>query len=283
MEAFMSTTTDTPMLDPAIRSFYERRPEEDRLQNGAAQLEALRTRALIERFAPPTPAIALDVGGAAGAYALWLSESGYSVHLVDPVPRLIDVARRRSAAAVRPISSCTLGDARSLPFESSSADFALLLGPLYHLTSTTDRVRALREAARVLKPGGVLFAAAISRWASALDGLSRDLFADAVFYSIVEEDLRSGEHRNPTDRVDWFTTAYFHHPEQLREEVSEAGLDLEGVFGLEGPGWLYPDFAERWADPRRRADLVRIAESVERETEMLGISAHMLAVAYKPS
>src|SRR5205807_2243996 len=53
-------------------------------------------------------------------------------------------------------------------------------------------------------------------------------------------DLREGQHRNPTDRPEWFTTAYFHHPTELREEVEAAGLIFEGMFGIEGPGWLMP-------------------------------------------
>jgi 2-polyprenyl-3-methyl-5-hydroxy-6-metoxy-1,4-benzoquinol methylase len=122
---------------------------------------------LIQRFAPPAPAVVMDVGGAAGAYALWLAEAGYAVHLIDAAPRLVAEAGRRSATAKRPLASCRVGDARVLDASSETADVVLLLGPLYHLTEAGDRAAALREAARVLKPGGWLFAAAISRWASA--------------------------------------------------------------------------------------------------------------------
>ena len=268
-------------LDPAIRAYYDQALEEDRLDVGPFQLEALRTRELIERYAPPPPAAILDVGGAAGAYATWLASAGYTVHLVDAVPRLVAEARRRSAALPRPIASCEVGDARALSHPSASVDIVLLLGPLYHLTAAADRARALGEAARVLKPGGLLFAAAISRWASALDGLARDLFQDPRFTAIVEQDLRDGRHQNPTERVDYFTTAYFHHPEEFRAEVAEAGLIVEGLYGLEGPGWLLSDFAERWADARRRSDVVRVARALEAEPSVIGVSAHLLAVARK--
>jgi SAM-dependent methyltransferase len=270
-------------LDAAIRAYYEQAPEETRLDAGPFQLEALRTRELIQRHAPLPPATVLDIGGAAGAYAAWLAEAGYTVHLVDPVPRLVAEARRRSATLTRPIASCEVGDARALAFPAASAEVVLLLGPLYHLTEAADRACALMEAARVLRPGGLLFAAAISRWASALDGLARDLFRDPRFAAIVEQDLRDGQHRNPTERVDYFTTAYFHRPEELRAEVLQAGLVVEGVYGLEGPGWLLPDFAERWADPRRRSDLVRLARTFELEESVVGVNAHLLAVARKPA
>jgi len=139
--------------------------------------------------------------------------------------------------------------------------------------------RALSEARRVLKPGGQLFAAAISRWASALDGLCRDLFQDSRFAAIVEQDLREGQHRNPTERLDYFTTAYFHRPDELRREVLEAGLFLDALYGLEGPGWLLSDVTARLADPRRRTDLLQVARLLESEPSVLGVSAHLLVVA----
>lgn len=272
-----------PPIDPAIADFYHRTPEEDRLQQGAFILEELRTRELIERHAPPPPATVLDIGGAAGAYALWLAEAGYAVHLVDPVQRLVEQAERRSAAYRRPLASCRVGDARALAFPDGSADIVLLLGPLYHLTESADRSRALGEARRVLRPGGRLFAAAISRWASALDGLSRDLFRDPRFAAIVEQDLRDGRHRNTTERLDYFTTAYFHRPDELRAEVVEAGFMIDGEYGIEGPGWMLPDVAERLADPDRRAHLLQVARQLELEPAILGVSAHLLVVARTPA
>jgi SAM-dependent methyltransferase len=271
-----------PDLDPTIADYYHRAPEEHRLEQGPFLLEEARTRELIERHARRPPATVLDVGGAAGAYAIWLADAGYVVHLVDPVPRLVAEAERRSVARRRPLASCRVGEARSLDFPAQSADMLLLLGPLYHLTEAADRARALSEARRVLKPGGQLFAAGISRWASALDGLARDLFQDPRFAAIVERDLREGQHRNPTERLDYFTTAYFHRPDELRAEVLGAGLILDGLYGVEGPGWLLPDVTARLADPRRRADLLQVARLLESEPSVLGFSAHLLVVARMP-
>jgi SAM-dependent methyltransferase len=172
-----------------------------------------------------------------------------------------------------------VGDARELPFRDGVADGVLLLGPLYHLTDPAERRRALREAYRVLRPGGLLFAAAISRYASALDGVARDLFADRSFAAIVRQDLEQGQHRNETDNWDYFTTAYFHRPEELHAEVASVGFHCQAVLGLEGPGWILSDFDERWADPRKREDLLRVARALEREVSLVGLSAHLLAVA----
>lgn len=268
-------------IDQDVSDYYERAPEESRLEQGAFQLERVRTQELIERHAPPPPAEVLDVGGAAGAYALWLAERGYTVHLIDAAPRLVDEARRRSDAAVHRLASGRVADARSLPVASESVSLVLLLGPLYHLGDAADRAAALREAARVLRPGGVLIAAGISRWASALDGLARDLFADERFERIVAGDLRDGQHRNPTERLDYFTTAYFHRPEELRAELADAAFAVLGVYAVEGPAWILPDISMRLEDPARRAALLRVCRLLESEPSLLGCSAHLLAVGQK--
>jgi SAM-dependent methyltransferase len=266
--------------DPAIKAYYDRASEESRLELWSP-LEEARSRELILRHAPPAPAVVLDVGGAAGAYAFWLAERGYEVSLLDATTRLVDVARARNENAGRRLVECKVADARALPEPDGSADMVLLLGPLYHLTRSEDRHAALTEAARVLRAGGVLLAAAISRWGSVLDGLARELLRDRDFARIVEQDLADGNHRNPTAHLDYFTTAYFHRPEDLRKEVVDAGLDVDGLYGIEGPGWMLPDLADRWNDPERRDIVMQVARMLESEASMLGSSAHLMVVARK--
>ena len=270
-----------PGVDPAIMGFYQRTPEETRLQFGPGPLEEARTRELIERHLAKPPAEVVDVGGGAGVYAFWLAERGYQVQLVDASPRLIEEARRRNATSAHRLVACSVGDARNIPAEDESASAVLMLGPLYHLVEAEDRMIALREAERVLSRGGVLFAAAISRWGSALDGLARELFTDKRFASIVERDIREGQHRNETERPDFFTTAYFHRPDELSDEVWRAGLAVENLYGVEGPAWLLPDFGERWENPERREIIMNVARMLEREPYVAGVSAHLLVVGRK--
>jgi len=245
-------------------------------------LEFERTKELLAERLPKPSATVLDVGGGPGIYALWLADLGYKVHLVDPVYRLVAQAQRRSDEANRHIESCSVGDARELKWNDGSVDVILELGPLYHLIHHEDRLRALNESFRVLKPGGKVFVAAISRFASALDGLCRDLLADQAFQNIVKADLEDGIHRNETGRLEYFTTAKFHRPDELEAEVVEAGFTHVNVLGIEGPAWILPDFEDRWQDPRRRLDLLTIARHLESEPSIQGVSAHLLAVGEKP-
>jgi ubiquinone/menaquinone biosynthesis C-methylase UbiE len=256
-------------VDEEIRAYYEAGLERDRLQHGYSRIEFARTRDLLDRHLPAPPARILDVGGGPGAYSLWLAEAGYDVRLVDATPLHVEQALETAAGRFEAV----VGDARELGEEDGSFDAVLLLGPLYHLLEAADRLAALREAARVLRPGGVLAAAAISRFASLLDGLVRDLL-DADGWALVERDLADGKHLPPKGNV-LFTTAYFHLPDELRGELEEAGFTVEGLFGVEGPGWLRTESLD---DERVLADAVRVARAVEDEPSIVGASAHFLAI-----
>lgn len=267
----------------AIRGFYERYDEGGRLATGPFRLERARTVALMDEALPPPPAVILDVGGGPGAYACQLAARGYEVHLIDLMARHVEEAVARSRAQPsHPLASASVGDARALDVPDGMADAVLLLGPLYHLQSRADRLGALTEGRRVLRPGGILLAAAISRFASMLEGLVTGAIADPRFAAMVSVDLDTGCHTNPTGELTWFTDAFFHKPEEFGSEVTEAGFQEVEVRAVEGVGWLLPDFDERWADDARRARLLEWVARTDREPSMQGVSAHLLAVARAP-
>jgi ubiquinone/menaquinone biosynthesis C-methylase UbiE len=264
-------------MDEEIRGYYEGGAELRRLEQGYSRIELVRTQELLERHLPAAPARVLDVGGGPGVYAEWLAARGYEVRLVDPAPLHVREATKLAAGRFEAIE----GDARALEEPDESYDAVLLLGPLYHLTEREDRRRSLGEAFRVVRPGGVVPAAAISRFASLLDGMYGGYLSDERFWPIVQRDLADGQHRSPPDiETPAFTTAYFHRPEDLRAELEDAGFRVEGVFGIEGPGWLV---ADRWDDERAREHILRVAREVEQEPTVIGTSSHLLAVGRKPA
>jgi ubiquinone/menaquinone biosynthesis C-methylase UbiE len=261
-----------------ILEHYSRIREADRLFAGHGELERVRTQEIIQRYLMSPPASILDVGGGPGVYASWLLGLGYSVHLIDPVPLHVEQAKQRMAAAGGE-GSADMGDARELPFANASQDGVLMLGPLYHLTERTDRIRALAEARRVLRGSGFLIAAAISRFASLLDGFSRNLISDPLFRAILGRDLQDGQHRNFTADRTYFTTAFFHRPEDLADEVTEAGFRVERLLGVEGPFWCLAGFERLWPDAATRSYMLETLRRIEDDTSLMGASAHLLVVA----
>lgn len=270
----------TPLSVPhEILSHYDEGVEADRLGTSFGSLELQRTQEILTRFLPHPPAKICDVGGGPGVYAAWLARLGYEVHLVDPVDLHMQQAREASAAqSDTPIASFTRGDARHLDLGDDSVDVTLLLGPLYHLTERSDRVAALAEAVRVTRPGGLVFVAAISRFASALDGLARGFIADPEFQQIMREDLTNGQHRNPNDRPHYFTTAYFHRPEELRIEFASAELTHLQTLAVEGPAGIIQRAQDQWDDPAWREQVLATARLIEAEPALLGASPHLLAI-----
>jgi SAM-dependent methyltransferase len=270
---------DHRVPDEMLEHYERHQDEAQRLEQGAdGTVEAIRTLELLDRFLPPPPARILDVGGGPGFYARRLTAGGYEVHLIDPVPRHVEAASRPEDGLPAPAAAC-LGDARDLGQPDGSFDAVLLLGPLYHLTERSDRLRALEEARRVARRGGVVAAAAITRFASALDGLDRGFVDDPEFVSIMRRDLDDGQHRNPENRPGYFTTAFFHHPDELRAEMEDAGFDGIEVLAVEGVSWTAPDLAERLADPTARRIVLEIVRRTEREPSLLGASPHLLGIA----
>lgn len=213
-------------LGEEILRYYQQGKAAARLKTGIGPLEHERTRELIGRFLPEPPQVVVDVGGGPGVYACWLARQGYEVHLIDAVPLHVEQARQASDAQPgTPLASCRVGDARSVQLPDNFADATLLYGPLYHLVEKPDRMRALQECQRVLRPGGLLMAVGISRFASLHVGLARSWIDDDDFQAMVKSELTDGKHYPPPSWPTLFTTAYFHHPDELAAEVEEAGFE----------------------------------------------------------
>jgi SAM-dependent methyltransferase len=278
----MATNQNHSKLPDEIIEHYESVDESSRLERPEGQIEKLRTQEILLRFLPQAPAVILDLGGGPGVYSFWLAERGYQVHLVDGVPG--HVTQAQEAASQRggpPLASVSLGDARWIDHDDTSIDGVLLLGPLYHLTNRSDRILALREAHRVLRPGGVVVAAAINRFASTIVALQEGLVIDPQFAPIYEQDLRYGQHRNPTGDPKFFTTAFFHYPHELIDEIEEAGFRNETLLAVEGPARILKDFDEQWFRPEIQEKLLRIIRLVETEPTLWGLSDHIIAIGKK--
>jgi SAM-dependent methyltransferase len=162
-----------------------------------------------------------------------------------------------------------------LPLGDASNDVVLLMGPLYHLIDPGDRRRALAEARRVLRPGGLLLAEIITQHSWVMDATNRGRSEPEVWAQFESID-RIGTAWDPATRQPGGFFAYFHRPEELRAEFAAAGFGDIRLLAVEGFAHLLPELAERLREPRAVLDAVRLTED---DPSMLGASLHVLGVA----
>jgi SAM-dependent methyltransferase len=158
----------------------------------------------------------------------------------------------------------------------------LLLGPLYHLTDQDDRRRALREARRVLRPGGVLAAAGINRYAALLEQTATTGLAREPVRRAVEGILTSHQLQLPHA----LGVAHFHTAGELAAEVQEAGFEPAALYSVEGPGWLVLKAVEQAGaavvdTPVFQAALAA-ARMADGHTDLDAAGSHFLAIGRRP-
>lgn len=235
----------------------------------------------LDDYLPEPPAAILDIGGGPGRYSVGLARRGYAVTLFDLAHNNLAFAQARAAEAGVELAGRAQGNALDLSrFADAGFDAVLLMGPLYHLLELDHRRTAVREACRVLKPGGLIFASFITRYAPLCDlarsapGLLLDRWGD---YSRI---LETGQHQVGTTGAG-FTDAYFAHPSEakpLMEEAGFASLDLiacEGVVSMvqEQLNSLTGEVWERWVDLNYR---------LGKDPSVHGTAAHLLYVGRAP-
>ncbi len=262
-----------------IKSYYAGGVEKQRLI--LDKLEGIRSKEIIERYLPKQKIDIIDIGGATGFYSFWLQQMGHRVTLLDLTPENIDEAKAYAKSSGIELAGYEVGDATNMAMAENQFDLALLMGPLYHLTDRSERVKSLSETKRVLKPGGIMLAAIISRYASLIDGFSRNLVDDDRFFSLLNNDLDNGIHINKTENAEYFTTAFFHTVEEIKEEVKDSGLKFSKLIAVESFAWIIKNFSERISDEKYMAKLRQVVNKVESNDDLVAMSPHIIVVAEK--
>lgn len=275
-----------PAIDETtLQAYYARDLERDRLTTGVGRVEFLRTVEVASRVLPSVPATVADVGGGPGRYTDHLLTEGYRMAHRDLVAHHVDQVRARHPRGTPRGDrlEAMVADARALDLADDSVDAVLLLGPLYHLVERDDRIHALREAGRVVRPGGPVVAAAISRWAARLGGMLTDR-VHLELPAIVDEVGRIEETGRMPPLRDGAFNGYTHRPDDLVAEAEAAGLEVESLVGVEGVATVLgdADIEGRLGDPAERALLLDTLRATEAVPELLGVSAHLLVTARAP-
>ncbi|WP_405411572.1 class I SAM-dependent methyltransferase [Maribacter sp. Asnod1-A12] len=268
------------LISRNIEVFYNKASEETRLEKGMGIFEFERIKSLIEKYLSTSSSKIIDVGGGTGKYAEWLAKKGHEVHLVEPVAKHLQVAENRSKKLKNKFW-VHLGESRKLDFPNNYADLILLHGPLYHLQRKEDRESTIIEARRVLKNGGIILGFAINYTASTLVGLLNGLIHKRSFFEMCKNELTTGIH-NPPDDFPWLLTeAYYHKPEQLKEEFLQQDLTYLNTYAVEGMAWLDKDFFANMGNHKKRKTLIELLQVTENDSYILPFSPHMMIAVKK--
>jgi ubiquinone/menaquinone biosynthesis C-methylase UbiE len=192
-----------------IAAYYNSYDEDGRLLSMHGQPEFLTTMRYIERYVAPGARV-IEIGAGTGRYSRAVADMGCTVEAVELIEHNIDVFKENIKPGQK--INITQGNALDLSqFEDASFDAALLLGPLYHLFNDGDKRRALSEALRVTKPGGVVFAAYCVSDGSIFNGFRHKMFDVADYIK-----------RGKIDPVTFDTSSA---PEDIFELVRKEDID----------------------------------------------------------
>lgn len=264
-----------------VQNFYDKNVQSEWERLGVRhRTEFGLTMRAMKDFLPPAPARVIDIGGGPGRYALALAERGYGVTLVDLSEVNLAFARQKASEGNIRLDDSIQADALDLSvFPASSFDAALLMGPLYHLLIYEERVQALQEARRLLKPGGLIFAAFISRFAAFRDAAAKGASWVLEKPATTEKILATGI---DVSEAEGFTDAYFAHPDEVIPLVESAGFETVLRMGCEGVVAGHENFVnslegekfEFWADLNYR---------IAKDPAAIGASDHILYIGRKQS
>ena len=271
----------TAAVSEHVARLYDSNPEREWQRMDRHRTEfALTLRALAEHL-PPPPARVLDCGGGPGRYAIELARQGYQVTLFDLSAGNLGLAQQKAAEAGVSLASFEQGTALDLGrFAADSFDAVLLLGPLYHLLEAEERAQALAEATRVLRPGGPLLAAFISRYAAHRDAAVNYPTEPVEIPGLYEEIERSGKLLPLAADPPTFS-AYFTHPAEVAPACWAAGLEVDRVLGLEGFVSIVEDGVNALSGPAWDW-WVEANWRVAADPAIHGAVEHLLVVANKP-
>ncbi|HKM35068.1 MAG TPA: class I SAM-dependent methyltransferase [Lachnospiraceae bacterium] len=225
-----------------------------------------------------------DIGGGPGRYSLYLGGKGHKVTLLDLSAKNVEVAKQKAAEARITLEKIIKGNALNLEGMDQDYDVILLMGPLYHLLEEVDRRKAVTEALRHLKTGGLLFVSFISAFAPLQDSFS---YPDQMGISGGDNDyhqlvayLKDGRNIEDENNYNGFTTAYFTGIQEAKDLMNSFGLKELTFAGVEG--MLACKEHEIGQLPQEEKDAwLEVVYRLSTNEYLLGTSMHFLYIGKK--
>lgn len=248
-----------------IEKHYNKHPEDLRLLRRHGIVEFETTMHHLRRFLNPGAQL-LDIGAGTGRYTSALMAEGYEVKAVELVKRNIQVFLDRE-----PTANVVQGDARNMPFiPTASADITLLLGPLYHLIGDEEKLKALNEAKRVTKRGGLIFVAYLMNEYSILSYcFDEDRIGDLLERGLVDNKFHIQAH--PDELYDYVRI------DDINRLDEAAGLERVTIFSPDGASDYMRTRLNRMSE-ETFAHFVEYQKIISERADLIGAGSHVVDV-----
>lgn len=263
-----------------VEQLYDNDPQREWAREARHRTEFAITRRVLADYLPAAPATIADLGGGPGRYAIPLAQQGYAVTLVDLSQGNLALAQEKAAEAGVELAAVVHANVLALPsLPEGKYDAVLLMGPLYHLLELAERETAVAIAHKRLQPGGLIFAAFITRYAAFRDMVSGG-YPDWIsqYPERAQQLLETG--RNPAGPGSGFPNSYFAHPDEIKPLMETAGFQTLALVGCEGIvaghedhiNQLEGELWQKWVD---------LNYQFAHEPSLYGASDHLLYVGRK--
>lgn len=260
-----STTTDNNIIN-----FYNNYDEDGRLTRKSRLPEYLTTMKYIEKYLNPSSKI-IEIGAGTGKYSLALAEKGYDVTAVELVPHNIEIMKKKVTTHQKiKIYEGTACDMSA--FESETFDIVLLLGPMYHLFNDEDKHKAMSEAVRLAKKGGVIYASYCNNDTSIYKLFYKKKILDYLDKGLIKEDYHTV---SSSDEI--FELYRKSDIDKLMERYDVTRLHFVGVDML---SYISDDRLDLLSDREFEEYMKFLSNLCERE-DCVGMSIHMLDIFRK--
>lgn len=248
-----------------IEKHYNKHPEDLRLLRRHGIVEFETTMHHLRRFLNPGAQL-LDIGAGTGRYTSALMAEGYEVKAVELVKRNIQVFLSRE-----PTANVVQGDARNMPFiPTASADITLLLGPLYHLIGDEEKLKALIEAKRVTKHGGLIFVAYLMNEYSILSYcFDEDRIGDLLEKGLVDHNFHI--QAQPDELYDYVRI------DDINRFNKAAGLERVTIFSPDGASDYMRTRLNRMSE-ETFAHFIEYQKIISERADLIGAGSHVVDV-----
>lgn len=254
----------------SIIEFYNNYDEDSRLKRKNRMPEYLTTMKYIKKYLKPNSKI-IEIGAGTGRYSIALADMGYDVTAVELVPHNINIMKKK----IKPKHNIKIyeGNACDLSFiDSDTYDIILLLGPMYHLFTDEDKNKAIGEALRVAKTGGIVYSAYCNN-----DTCMYKMFYKKRILSYLDRGLIDENYHAKSSPNEIFELYRKPDIDNLMKDFNVTRLHFVGVDML---SYLYSNKLDR-LNKREFEEYMKFLSTICEREDLVGFSEHMLDIFRK--